>query len=302
MKIAVTCRPFMGDIVNTWSALELLKLVIPHATIEFFNKPAFKDVVLKCPWVDRFVNIDTRNYKGGYDISVMFNHNGWMVRDWINVKTHVRVISSDKQLDYPAMILLQLKHLCEKPEHRYNIELVTALLERLRFDVPDFTPSTILQNNEIIKDRITIHPVNGTSAAMVTEESLVELAIAINNTLPEAVLQITKVGKHDNAADTVFRELVKRGINAELVSVDTIDELDTALSKTSIFIAGSTGPLHYAGMCGITTIGLYPDLQYDNLVRWSPPGKKHHGLVFDTETKSLTTYNFSTIIDFIKDL
>lgn len=96
--------------------------------------------------------------------------------------------------------------------------------------------------------------------------------------------------------------LVKKGINVELVPVDTIDELDAALSKTSIFIAGSTGPLHYAGICGITTIGLYPDLQYDNLVRWTPPGKLHHGLVFVTETKSLNTHNFSTIIDFIKDL
>jgi ADP-heptose:LPS heptosyltransferase len=154
----------------------------------------------------------------------------------------------------------------------HELDLNLKLLKPLGIEIRPDTIHPILQvdpgmeNHKLIPpgadDYIVIHPGSKGSAANWPPGRYWQL---IEKLSQNHKIVITGQGeKIDTTNDNVI----------DLVNETNLDELMSILSNATLFISGSTGPLHMAAALGVPSLGLYPDHPVLGAHRWGPRGKK----------------------------
>lgn len=156
--------------------------------------------------------------------------------------------------------------------------------------------SALLQKN---KTNIIFHPKSKGSAL----EWGVNNFIALAKALPLDKFQIFFTGTEDEAI--YFRnELPSQSNIIDLSGKMTLAQLISFIDKADTLVAGSTGPLHIAGLTNINAVGLYTSRRPLHPGRWQPLGKHVHIIVEETESDRHQTLNISLrrVLDKISEL
>ncbi len=150
------------------------------------------------------------------------------------------------------------------------------------FQVPEISLPPAMENilnNDLTK--IIIHPHSLGSAMEWPIVKYIELtasllekgyAVYFTGTEAEGVCFRSIIPEHEYCFDTSGK------LN--------LSELIVFISKGDMLIAGSTGPLHLAGILGLKTIGLFSTRKPIHPGRWKPIGKNVHVLVNKNENVS----------------
>ena len=167
----------------------------------------------------------------------------------------------------------------EKHELEYNINLLQyfGIYEKsdytsINFDIKTNNQSLQKINNLLIEHEIKpgiplfiVHPGSGGSSINLPPEKFKELISLIDSNLNAQIL----VTGSENEKDLCGRLIINKKIK-NLAALLNLSELIALISRCSIFISNSTGPIHIAAALGKYTVGFYPNLLACSAKRWGP--------------------------------
>lgn len=167
----------------------------------------------------------------------------------------------------------------EKHELEYNFDLLKPLGIEFNNEKPTIYLSK--QDEKFAEEKLTdleikdkfiiIHPGMSGSAENWPIENYAKLGDEIQKQGEEVLVT---GGNND-------RETINKMLNMMqtkpyvLVGETTIKQLAAIISKCSIFISGSTGPMHIAASLNVPTLSFFPKALVRSSKRWGPYGNKH---------------------------
>jgi len=159
-----------------------------------------------------------------------------------------------------------LKHLSQKHEVEYNLDLVKVI------DAETKDKALVLKiDNVISKENIVlIHPWTSDPVKQWPKERFVALALRV---LKETDLDVAIIGgPEEMQKSAMFDNLDKRIKN--LTGKTTLVELALILKKSKLLISGDSGPVHMACAVGTPVIALFRnDMPGKEPKRWGPWGE-----------------------------
>lgn len=312
MKILVIRNDKLGDFMLVWPALALLKRSINDAHITAILPPYTADLGRACPWIDTVIEDPEQLHtlkRGQFDAMITFFSTFRM--GWLGFKLGIsqRIAPATKvaQIFYPHR-LTQRRSQSIKAEYEYNVDLVHHFLNHNNVpathtnDTPYWSlcDEIITKNKQSLAKQLNInpknpwffiHPGHGGSANNLSLEQYAELITLTNkynnqNTEQKIEWVLTAgPGETDNAK--VVQNQVKHSSEAMpalLNSTGSIEDFAHQLACADIFIAGSTGTLHLAGVLDVPTVGFFPNSRACNSTRWRPCNSEKHHLALSPDT------------------
>ncbi len=166
----------------------------------------------------------------------------------------------------------------KKHELEYNFSLLKSIgidfqpgIDNVKFNLILSESSLnkidkLLQSNDIkSEDRfIIIHPGSGGSAVDLPINKFKELITHLSDFNMKIILTGSK-SEIGLCEELKFYENVKN-----FAGLLTLQELTALISKSSLLIANSTGPIHIAAALGKPTFGFYPKIKSCSAQRWGP--------------------------------
>lgn len=287
-KILVIRHDKIGDFVLTWPALYLLKTAYPEAEIDVFIAPIMKEFALRCPYIDNIIidngdddAISTEIHKNNYDAAIV-------------ALSRYRIYKILKPCNIPYMLVpkvgwyqyfytYRVDHSFDraKPMRRASCKLVDHFLTTHNVNIPELPKK--LWNVDSEKDKwrkyyhqqgneklIFVHAGTGGSSGAVAENDLATLVQAINAKTKVDCRFILTFGKNEIViAERIMSTLSNTEIKIELATpLDNLADFAESIVAADIFIAGSTGPIHIAGLHNVPTVGFYAGRRSAPHIRW----------------------------------
>ncbi|MGR5362846.1 glycosyltransferase family 9 protein [Vibrio mediterranei] len=297
-NILVVRNDKIGDFMLAWPSFAMLKASMPECRITALV-PSYTVALAKaCPWIDEVI-IDCgekadkhtqatliNTLKGAkFDASInLFSttYNALLV--W-KAKIPYRLAPATKlaQIFYNKRIK-QKRSQSAKPEYEYNLDLIRAFLTDQGIKIVEprapyfsFSLDALAKQKEKLSSQlelnkakpwIYVHAGSGGSANNLSLDQYCELIISIEQSA-EIVLTAGP-GEQDKA-----RELQQLLASNSIRSVvydknDGLVDFSCSLACASLFIAGSTGPLHIAAALDVPTVGFFPAKRSATPLRWKP--------------------------------
>ena len=124
---------------------------------------------------------------------------------------------------------------------------------------------------------IFVHAGTGGSSGSLSIDGFTRLLTRVRQSSRVAFkIVLTYSGEEKAVATELQGRLAANGVNAELARpLDDLAEFARSLVAADMFIAGSTGPLHLAGLHNVPTVGFYagrrsrPDIRWQTLTQAS---------------------------------
>lgn len=190
-----------------------------------------------------------------------------------------------------------------KPEYEYNLDLVRAFLQHnqvtgnepqapyLSFDTADLTDFKIAQAQQlgIAADQpwLLVHAGSGGSANNLSISQYADLTRRLQATYPQLQTVLTAGPGEQALAQQVVDAVGQGALGQGAVSQRTVLAHDLQLPDFcrllacgSLFIAGSTGPLHIAAALDVPTVGFFPLRRSATPLRWRPLNSEGRHLAF----------------------
>ncbi|ART83973.1 ADP-heptose--LPS heptosyltransferase [Oceanisphaera profunda] len=185
-----------------------------------------------------------------------------------------------------------------KPEYEYNLDLVRTFLQHnqlainepqapyLSFDTAELTDFKIAQAQQlgIAADQpwLLVHAGSGGSANNLSISQYADLTRRLQAAYPQLQTVLT-AGPGEQAlaqqvVDAVGPDAV--GQRAVLAHDLPLPDFCRLLACGSLFIAGSTGPLHIAAALDVPTVGFFPLRRSATPLRWRPLNSEGRHLAF----------------------
>ncbi len=295
----------LGDFMLAWPAFALLKAALPHSCLAALV-PAYTRVVAEqCPWVDEIIEDP-----GGDWRTLASRLRGREMEAAIALFSTARVARALRAAGVPYRLapatkwfqifynhrLRQRRSRSVKPEFEYNLDLVRHYLRGMGI-IPSeealirpfwrFPPREIEAERRALMARhgldprrpwVLIHPGHGGSASNLTPEAYAELAAGLN---PRAQIVVGAGPGELETAHQVAAALKARG-RAAVIQADHDDVVAYAriIACMTVFIGGSTGPLHVAGALDVPTAGFYPRGRVTSSLRWQTLNSPARRLAF----------------------
>ena len=277
-RVLIVRPDHIGDLVLTLPIAKCLRDNYPKLHIEFlvsnYNAPLLKYV----NYIDGYIILDYTKSQPGHLISqldkgryhiAIFAKPGWLTV-FASFIADIPVRIGTARRPYSLLFNKKLNY-SRKHSNYHESELNLMMLQALgikpdlRTALPEIQVDSSGRANlaGIVKDEayVVIHPGSKGSAPNWPVESYVKLMDKLSDQK-----KVVVTGK-----DESIPELPGKVIN--LVDKTDFDGLLSIISKASLFISGSTGPLHVASACGVPVIGLFPDHPVLGPQRWGPRGK-----------------------------
>jgi lipopolysaccharide heptosyltransferase II len=177
---------------------------------------------------------------------------------FLNVKFDANKHESERYLDLARAIGIEIKKI-----DKLKLKMKKEIEEKVEIEIKKIMP----------KKLIAIHVGGGINPGtyMPIKRWGIENYISLIKKLINLDMWIVLVGGKE---DKILINRVKSEINKNIIDVSGIGikELIVWLKKCDLFIGGDSGPLHIAGACGISTIGIFGPSN-PNLV--APLGEKN---------------------------
>ncbi|ART81161.1 glycosyltransferase family 9 protein [Oceanisphaera avium] len=180
-----------------------------------------------------------------------------------------------------------------KPEYEYNSDLVRAFLAHnqfaviepsapyLHFEADELTTFKATQALQlgIAADRpwLLVHAGSGGSANNLSVVQYAQLTRSLQTQHPQLQVVLTAGPGEQALAQQVIDLMGKGAVLAHDLSLPDFCRL---LACGSLFIAGSTGPLHIAGALDVPTVGFFPLRRSATPLRWRPLNSEGRHLAF----------------------
>jgi heptosyltransferase-3 len=172
-------------------------------------------------------------------------------------------------------------------EMHYNLDLARVVIKDLGQPLHDFSgcPPLAIPSDwaalNVPKPEVVVNLANRGSAANWGVTQYLEWVRQHRAQNPKA--HVTFLLSGDGAAE-IEAELTAGGILGEprvalQKSFSTVRELIVFLSRASLVVSSSTGPLHIAHAAGVEVLGLYPTKRVESFDRWRPDGFWHQAPV-----------------------
>ncbi len=297
-----------------YPAFALLKENMPEASVVAFIPAYTKEMAEACPWIDEIL-IDPSphdDWRSGFALAEHFKKEHFDAVITLYSRARVGMAAACAKIPYrlaPATKLAQVfynhrlkqrRSRSEKPEHVYNEDLVRFFLEQHKIPLNKNPQPPFLQFNHqetarikaefcIIKNinpkhaLVFMHSGSGGSANNLSISQYATLAKHIKSTHGHTFVLTAGPGELEQA----------KMLSKHLFPIPHVIFHSTAglrsfaehIQFASLFISGSTGPLHIAGALNVPTAAFYPLRRSATALRWQTLNRPENRLSFSPDEK-----------------
>lgn len=310
-KILVVRNDKIGDFVLALPAIKTIKLAFPNAEITALVPNYTKEIAESFRWIDKVI-IDPKDKENkaelaetlkaeNFDAVLCLFSNSYNASVMRSAKIPVRVAPATKLAQFLyTKTLRQRRSKSKKPEFQYNIELADYFIKVLGGEIPDVDETILSFSNDELKQQVKkleaigvdfskkrcfIHPVTGGSSNTLTTDQWVTLASYLDR-LDDFHFVVTAGPGEEEASKAVCDALQGKVKHVSLYDKnDGVKDFMRSIALASLFIAGSTGPLHIAGALDVPTIGFYPKKRSSTPLRWQTLNTNGRWLPFSPNDK-----------------
>lgn len=311
MKILVARTDKLGDMMLAWPALALLRKAMPEATIGFLVSSYTAELAALCPYVDDVIvdegeranELALKIRSRGYDAAVSLFNTMRICAALYRAEIPYRLGPASKvsQL-FLSKRLRQRRSQSIKPEYCYNEDLVVRALRDLcgyrgcgRPTGPHlrFPPAELAEvrlrvgaQSGISPDSpwVIVHPGSGGSANNLSTGQYANLINQLDSGGMHSVLVTAGPGELEAASEV--RAMLAYPQAGVYGSNEGIIPFAKLIAASDIFVSGSTGPLHVAGVLNKATAGFYPAKRSSTALRWQTPNDFDKRLSFQAHTRA----------------
>lgn len=301
-RILVTRTDRIGDVVLVTPVLSALRKKFPNSYVSMLVKPYTREIVENNPDINEIIVDDFEPgligilklakllKKKKFDVTAVMFPSWRIAFATFFARIPVRIASGYRIYSFLFNKRVYVhRSKVEKHEVEYNFDIVSYLgvksdIEKCRIFLDK---SDILFADEFFKANglsgsivVGIHPGSGGSALNWPVDNYAKLADSI---VKEKDIKILITG---GIADKEIVEKTAKIMYKKSVKLEkeiTIKQLAALISKCSLFISGSTGPMHIAAAVSTPTLSFFCPIHVCGPVRWGPWGNKNisltpHGL------------------------
>ena len=292
-KILVVRNDKIGDFVLALPAIQAIKAAFPNATVTALVPKYTQAIAESFAWIDEVI-IDSKDpeqkavlakqlQEQDFDAAICLfsdRYNATLVRQ---AKIPVRLAPATKWVQFLyTHRLKQRRSKSLKPEFRYNLDLAHYFIEILGGKVSGESSAMFSYSADALVQQAIklqsigvqpasklcfVHPVTGGSSNTLSNTQWGELICFLNG-LDDFQFVIT-AGPGESAASQALVDSIKGKVKAVLYDKnDGLADFMCSIATGSLFLAGSTGPLHIAGALDVPTIGFYPKKRSSTPLRW----------------------------------
>jgi len=330
-KILVVRTDRIGDVVLSLPIASVIKQFYPECKLSFLIREYTKPITEANPFIDESVVIKEGNGKFRiFDNVVMlkkFDFDAVIIlypTFTISLIMFLAGIKKRVGTGYRLYSFLFTDKIYEhrkdakKHELEYNFSLLKSIgidyqpgIDNVKFNL-NLSNSSLNKIDRLLSDYniqsedrfIIIHPGSGGSAVDLPIHKFKDLI----NKLNEIDIKIILTGNENEKKLCDELTIHKNVINFS--GMLSLKELMSLISKCSLLIANSTGPIHLAAALGKQTLGFYPKIQSCSAQRWGPYSKRK--FIYEPELdcdnctreqcEKLNCMNFININNVINDI
>lgn len=327
-KVLIVRNDKLGDLLVSFSAFATLKKSLPNTEIHVLVSQYTAPIAKLCKFIDHVI-VDPQSLphtpqvqplRETHRLSQLFRQQNYDAI--ITLVSTLRVAVAAFLAGIPLRIapatkigqifynhrITQRRSRSEKPEHRYNQELVEYFLSLLN-TVPAQTvkppylefaadstgqlKQRFMEMQHIPSDHLLvfIHPGSGGSARNLSTQQFSQLANSLQST--QSLSFIISYGPGEqHAAKLVYAEISHDKVLYE--SKQGLENFSQHLAFADLFISGSTGPLHIAGVLDRPTAAFYTRRRSATALRWQTLNSANKRLAF-CPAKDAAEEDMSTI-------
>jgi heptosyltransferase III len=291
-RIAISRTDSIGDVLVTLPLCGYIKKHAPETTVIFIGRTYTQPIAEACPFIDEFVNFDTKEDAQLNADAVVFAFPDADVMRWVKSKKIPLRIATARRM-HSWFYANKRIWFSRKKSDLHESQLNFHLLKPFGINsLPTIEEITELQTiNPQVKNIISLipnkrsvvfHMLSKGSARNWPLNRFYELA----QLLEKQGCQIYLTGTEQEGS--IIQSSFKLNPNiTDLTGKLNLSELIAFITSSDCLIAASTGPLHIAAACGIHAIGLYPNTRPMHPGRWAPIGK-HVTVIEDGFTSTST--------------
>jgi len=306
MKVLVIRNDKLGDFMLSLPSFALLKQHYPQAELVALVPEYTREIAEASPAIDR-VLIDPDKDAGvmalvsllrldKFDAVITLFSTGRVGLACCLARIPYRLAPATKlaQLCYNHR-LTQRRSRSEKPEYRYNMELIERFLQDHNLPITPLPEPPYLQFNE---DEVAalrsefcgskninpthrllfLHPGSGGSANNLSLVQYAELMQRLDSSKPFTVIISAGPGEEQKAQ--ALQPLLGNIPSVIYSSHTGLRDFARHIQFADLFISGSTGPLHIAGALDRPTAAFYPTRRSATSLRWQTLNSEGKRLAF----------------------
>ncbi|USD60309.1 glycosyltransferase family 9 protein [Vibrio sp. SCSIO 43140] len=307
-NILVVRNDKIGDFMLAWPSFAMLKQSLPDCRITALV-PGYTAALAKaCPWIDEVI-IDAgkkadkatqqalvRTIKSAnFDASINLFSDTYNALLVLRAKIPYRLAPATKfaQVFYNKRIK-QKRSQSAKPEFEYNLDLIRAFLNDQSVEIVEpktpyfsFSLDSLAKQKEKLSQQLGLNKakpwlyVHAGSGGSANNLSLQQYCSLLSGLEEDFELVLTAGPGEEEKA----RELQSMLTDSDLPSViydnnDGLVDFSCSLACASLFIAGSTGPLHIAAALDVPTVGFFPAKRSATPLRWKTLNSEGRHIAF----------------------
>ena len=295
-KILVVRNDKIGDFMLAWPSFAMLKKSLPEVQVDALVPAYTKPLAELCPWIDNVI-IDSDKKEDQKRVIESIKSEDYS--DYICLFSTMR----NAQLGRKSKILYRLAPATKfaqllftdtltqrrskslKPESEYNLDLIRYFLKNKKVNAKEVTAPFLqiessvkqIRKKELlsefkapIKKLYFVHAGTGGSATNLSIEQYAELINLLHQEV-ECVGFVLTAGPGEEELARELQNKLKPEVASFLYeSKEGLVSFCETISCADLFIAGSTGPLHIAGACDVSTVGFFPSKRSSTPLRWKP--------------------------------
>jgi heptosyltransferase III len=281
----------IGDVILTLPLAKIIKKHYPDCKVSFLIRDYTKEILKNHLYVDKTIILNEKdgkinffkNFKeissNKFDTCIVVNPTlaVGLILFFSGIKKRIGTGYRWYSFLFNNKVFEHRKY-AEKHEFEFNLTLLQkiGIQEILNEETVDYHLSLdsealinvdeILINEKISFDKpiVIIHPGSGGSSIDLPIEKFIELIKKFNNDDFQLIITGSK-SEIEICNNLVLSDNVKN-----LAGKFSLAQLIALISKASLFISNSTGPIHIAAALGIFTVGFYPKIVSCSKERWAP--------------------------------
>lgn len=325
-KLLVVRNDKLGDFMLVWPALAMLRYSAPDWHITALVPHYTESLARYCPYIDDIIIDAGKNAdkaaqratlaeikKAKFDASINFFSDSYNALTVFKAGIPLRVAPATKFIQFLYnQRIIQRRSRSLKPEYEYNLDLARAFLTKQGITIRELPPPYLSFPSDVLAQQrqklvqqlhisadcpwVFVHAGSGGSANNLSLDQYAELVNAILKETTVTVVLTAGPGETEKAQQ--LQAKVQSTMNHRVVIYDKNDGLvdfAQSLACASVFIAGSTGPLHICGALNIPTIGFYPSKRSATPLRWQTTNQADKRLAFAPAPGAGTEDDLTTI-------
>lgn len=310
-KVLVVRNDKLGDFMLIYPALALLKQSVNLIHITVLVPQYTADMAKECPWVDDII-VDPGSgapLSEQYKLLQKLHNQHFNAIITLYSTTRIALLAFLARIKYrlaPATKIAQIfynhrltqrRSRSLKPEFEYNVDIAKKFLSdfNIKSNVSLEPPFLKFQTEEInaLRDNfyikykipentklIFVHPGTGGSANNLSIEQYANLIQQLKLKLGSDYYFVITAGPSEIKYTESLSQMLANVPHTIFHSTKGLINFSKHIQLCSLFISGSTGPLHIAGTLNIPTVAFYQRLRSATPLRWQTLNSKANRMAF----------------------